>query len=184
MNSITIERLRRIKGPGGLGRFGLLALAVVTLLLGTLFTFGMRYWDRPVSREDAIREEAAYQSCRGTYHRGHLQEILVRFSDLEQQTIGSACATESLYDAVRALEPGTRVSLLLRPNTNMILEFRVGETVLLEFDRAVEALRRNVIGFMLLGILMYLCGIYLAIFYFVPESLRRKWSRAWRKRRR
>ena len=162
-----------------IGRVGRWALVAVVLLLGTAMTFGTRFWEKPISRERAIPAEATYQSCRGIYRRhGGLNEILVRFSDLEQQAIDSACATESLYNAVRALEPGTRVSLLLHPNSATILELRVGETVLLDFDRAAQALGREMSGFTVLGVLAYLGALGLAI----PEALRRKWNWAFRKK--
>ena len=167
---------------GYIGRIANLALVIVCLFFGTALIIGEHYWKKPISREEAIAAEAAYQSCEKRYgHYMVLQALQVRFSDLEQQYIDRAAATEALCDAVRALEPGTRLSLLLHPNSATILELRVGETVLLDFDRARSALRREVRDAAAVGVVMYLCGLYLAVCFFVPEDQRRKWSWRWRK---
>ena len=132
---------------------------VVCLFIGTVMTFGMHYWEKTIPREEAIPVEAVYQSCRATYSRSSIKEILVRFSDFDQQAIDSACATEELYDTIKDLVPGTKVSLLLHPNSATILDMRVGDQVFLDFDLVVEALRKEVIGFTVLGILLYLGAV-------------------------
>lgn len=131
----------------------------VCLFFGTVMTFGMHYWEKTIPREEAIPVEAVYQSCRATYSRSSIKEILVRFSDLDQQAIDSACATEELYDSIKDFVPGTKVSLLLHPNSATILDMRVGDQVFLDFDLVVEALRKEVIGFTVLGILLYLGAV-------------------------
>ena len=149
-------------------------IVLACLLLGTVMTFGMRYWEKDISREETVATEATYQSCKRTYNRGGLKEILVQFSDLEQQAMDSAYASESLYEAINALEPGTKVSLLLHPNSETILEFRVGDTVILDFEHSAEALRREVVGFLVLGILLYLIGLGFAVGLLLPKNARKR----------
>ena len=166
-----LERKNRIWGRGLV--FGGWVLVFVCLWIGTTMTFGMHYWEKDVSREEAVATEATYQSCRKSYRRSTLI-ILVRFSDLEQQDIDGSCASESLYQQINALAPGTRVSLLLHPNSATILEFRVGDTILLDFDSTVKALRREVTGFTVLGVFVYLCAFGIGAGLLAPSGVGRK----------
>ena len=147
---------------------------LLCLWLGGVMTIGMRYWEKPISRDEAISAEASYESCRASYGRSSLSEVQVRFSDLEQKNLDSAYLTQSMYKAVQALEPGTRVSLLLHPNSNIILDFRVGDRVILNFDRAVEGLRREVLGFTILGAFLLLFGFGLSAAMLMSEQTKHK----------
>lgn len=149
-------------------------LVLVCILIGTVMIFGIHQWEKDISRTEAVAEEATYQSCRRTYNRSNLKEILVQFSDLEQQAMDSAYASESLFEAINALEPGTKVSLLLHPNSATILEFRVGDTVILDFEHAAEALRSEVVGFTVLGILLYMIGLGFAVGLLLPKNARKR----------
>ena len=92
-------------------------LVFVVFWIGTMMILAESYWDKPVSREKTFAVHATYQSCRmGSGGRSGVPgEVLVRFSDLKQQSIKSS-PVEELYNAVNTLEPGTKVSLLLHPN--------------------------------------------------------------------
>ena len=145
-------------------------LVLVCFFLGTVMTFGMHHWEKDISRAESVPAEATYQSCKEKYGRSSLAEILLQFSDLEQQAMDSAYASEALFEAINALKPGTKVFLLLHPNSAIILEFRVGDTVILDFEHAAEALRREVAGFTVLGILLYLIGLGFAVALILPKS--------------
>ena len=159
-------------------RGALWILVLLNLWIATVMCFGMQNSKKTVSREDAVSAEASYEACQRLEDRRgkKLSELLLRFSDLEEQRMDSAYISEELYESVHALAPGTRVSLLLHPNSPIILEFRVGERVILEFDRAMEALRRERIGFTLLGIIVYLNAVYLICFLWKKEA-RLPWKR-------
>ena len=166
-----LERKDRIWGRGLV--FGGWVLVFACLWTGTVMTFGMHYWEKDISREEAVAAEATYQSCRKSYARSSLI-ILVRFSDLEQQDVDGSCASEALYQQIKSLEPGTRVSLLLHPNSATILEFRVGDTILLDFDSTIKALRREVTGFTVLGVFVYLCAFGICAGLLAPSGVGRK----------
>lgn len=42
----------------------LIAVILICLWMGTVFTFGLGYFHASISREQAIEMEAVYQSCR------------------------------------------------------------------------------------------------------------------------
>lgn len=76
------------------------------VLTGAVLTVGMRHRERPVTRADAIPVSAAFSSCRETFHRGRIREIIVRFSDHEQLTINVICLSDKVIDQATALIPG------------------------------------------------------------------------------
>lgn len=168
------DAIRRLERWERVGRVLEWLFVLFCLWIGGVMTIGMRYWEKPISREEAIPAEAGYESCRASYGRSSLSEVQVRFSDLEQKYLDSAYVTEPMYEAVQALEPGTPVSLLLHPNSNLILDFRVGDQVILDFDRAVEGLRREVLGFTILGSFLLLFSLGLGAALLIPKKFRRK----------
>lgn len=169
--------LRRLERKDRIWRRGLVfggwVLLFVCLWIGTVMTFGTHYWKKDISREEAVATEATYQSCRKRYSSTPV-EILIRFSDLEQQDINGSCASDALYQQIKSLEPGTRVSLLQHPNSATILEFRVGDTILLDFDSTVKALRREVTGFTVLGVFVYLCAFGIGAGLLAPSGVGQK----------
>lgn len=133
---------------------------VVGLLLGTVFTFGMNYWNAPVTREEAVPVTAVYDYCIGSFEVG--EQIILRFEDHEQLTIDGCCSTKALREQIKALEPGDEISALVHPNADTILELTVGGEVLMEFDASVEELAGEKIGFRYLGVFLYAMAIFAA----------------------
>ena len=56
-------------------------LLIAGLIMGTVFTFGMQYWNAPISQEEAICTTAVYTSYTEQLERGHVKEMIVRFED-------------------------------------------------------------------------------------------------------
>lgn len=130
-------------------------LLIAGLFIGTVFTFGMRYWNAPVAREEAVAVTATFASSKESRDNGDVKEILLRFEDHDQLHIDGSCITEALRSRVSAITPGTTLSLLVHPNSSTILELRMGEDTLLEFEYAAEKLTREADMFMGLGIFLY-----------------------------
>ena len=146
-------------------------VVLVFLFIGSVMIFGVHYWEKPISREEAISATASYQSCQKHYSgRGSIE---VHFSDLDRQDIDGYYATNELYQTLKALAPGTQLSLLLHPNSANILEIRVGDELLLDFDHAVKFLREDVAVFTVLGILVY-WGAASCVLLLFPGKYRRK----------
>lgn len=131
-------------------------LVIAGLILGTVFCVGMHYWEASVTKDEAIRVRAVYSSFQGSFRRGHLREILIRFQDHEQLSIVGVCLNSEVVQKVEALQPGTVLELYVHPNSSTILEMSAQGDVILTFDETVEKLSAEVSGFMVLGIFMYL----------------------------
>ena len=125
-------------------------LLIAGLLMGTIFTFGMQYWNAPIAERDAITDTAIFASY--DIRRG-------RFEDRDQLYIDGICASSTLINPLEAIHPGDEVMLTIHPNSNTIFELQYGNKLLLEFDQTTKKLTNEATGFTGLGILCYLAAI-------------------------
>lgn len=142
-------------------------LLIAGLLMGTVFTFGVQHWNRPVTREEAVSVTAVYASFGEQKNRGHVTEIILRFDDHDQLYIDGSCINEDLRNRIHALTPGTELSLLVHPNSSTILELKAGNAVLLDFTRASERLAGEAKSFLWMGLVLYTlaaCGLARLLF--------------------
>ena len=131
-------------------------MLIAGLIMGSVFTFGMKYWNAPITQNEAHRATAIFSSAKETMRRGHVQEIIIRFDDHEQLCIDGVCIDNELCDSVKEITPGTVIEMMVHPNSNTILEMEVGTTRLLEFHDSVQKLTSEASGFLYLGIFCYI----------------------------
>lgn len=135
-------------------------LLIAGLFLGTVFTFGMQYWNAPVARGDAIHATVVFSSYTESRSDGHVKEIIVRVEDHEQLYIDGSCINEQVRNGLDTIAPGMKVDLLIHPNSNTILDFRMGNSVVLEFEDTSEKLTSEATGFWGLGLFLYILAAY------------------------
>lgn len=140
-------------------------LLVVGVVLGTVFTFGMRYWEASVTRDEAIYVEAEYASYEILYgrHRSTVSEVKLFFNDREPLFIDGACCNQGVFDKLEAAESGAVFKMYLHPNSNTLLEIQNNDVIILQFENAVDALMSEISAFLILGILMYLIAVFALI---------------------
>ena len=135
-------------------------LLIAGVFMGTVFTFGMQYWNAPVTQEDTIHTTAVFSSYAADRREGHVKEIIVRFEDHEQLCIDGSCINEQVWDGLDTIAPGMEVELMIHPNSNTILDFRMGNSVVLEFENTSEILASEATGFFGLGLFLYILAAY------------------------
>ena len=134
-------------------------LLIVGLFVGTIFTFGMQFWNAPIAEQDAITDTAIFDSDEIRHGRsGSTKEIIVRFEDRDQLYIDGVCVTDALINQLKAIQQDDEVMLTIHPNSNTILELQYGNLTLLEFDQTTKKLTNEATGFTGLGILCYLAA--------------------------
>ncbi len=146
-------------------------LLLAGLFLGTIFTFGMRYWHAPVSREDCTQVNTEFVSFRERTRRGSIQLIYIDCANGQRYELDGACISQPVLEGVENLQPQEPITLLIHPNSDTILEFSGESGTLMAFDDAAQRLARDTMLFTVLGILMYaaaLGGLY---------NLIRQWKR-------
>ena len=135
-------------------------LLIIGLFMGTIFTFGMQFWNSSIDEEDAIMDTAIFASYDVRHGKsGSTKEIIVRFEDREQLYIDGVCVTDALINQLKAVKHGDELMLTIHPNSNTILELQYGNKLLLEFDQTTKKLMNEATGFTGLGILCYLAAI-------------------------
>lgn len=152
-------------------------LLLAGLFLGTIFTFGMRYWHAPVSREDCTQVNTEFVSYRERTRRGSIQLIYIDCANGQRYELDGACISQPVLEGVENLQPQEPITLLIHPNSDTILEFSSESGTLMAFDNAAQRVAGDTLLFMVLGILMYaaaLGGLYNLIRQWKCQRSRKK----------
>lgn len=145
----------------GMSKGDSFVLLMIGLIMGTIFTFGMQYWNAPVEKSDTSEITAKYLSHKKHYGGNQNPKVIyVYFENLEVMTIDGECINEKLMINLDAIESETEMVLRLHPNANTILDMRTKDIIILEFDETVNKLVDESKGFMWLGVVCYLFGLF------------------------
>lgn len=142
-------------------------LLIAGLIMGTVFTIGMKYWNTPVTQEEAIHITAIYESYETQRQRGRVKEIIVRFEDHDQLYIDGVCINDQLLNNIDNFAPGIELFMIVHPNSHIIMELHADNQVLLNFQNTAEKLTGETTGFMGLGLFCYVlsvCGLIKLVF--------------------
>ena len=139
--------------------------------MGTVFTFGMQYWNAEVTREECKVVETEfkhYEKMMEAEIPRDMREIFIYCADGERYSIDVVSLNYKLLDDLAELSEGEKITLLIHPNSDTIVEFATGRGYLLTFEDTVSKLENEATGFFFLGIFMYLmalAGLYNIIIY-------------------
>ena len=158
---------------GPLTRSKAIAFLLLTLLLGSVFLWDALLSLTPVSQEEAISAEAEFSGYSERKKRNSDGEIRLDFTDHDCLFIDSSCVDQELREQLFLLPAGTSMQLLLHPRSKDVLSLYAGETEILNFDEAQRHLINNAKGFVILGILLYCCTVYFALWLIVKSKKRR-----------
>ena len=139
-------------------------LLIAGLFMGTVFTFGMQYWNAEVSREECVQVDTQildYKIKKMT-SRGSVSEVIqIECANGEWYDLDSVSTNAALKNALAALSDDEDVTLLIHPNSSrMVVGISTANDIVLDFDETIEKLGKEATGFMYIGIFMYFCGIY------------------------
>lgn len=149
------KKRKRIKTKDPLPLSVAVLFLVVGLLMGSIFIFGQSaHWLKPVSREEAVEVSATFRSYRiRSVGRGS-HEVDLTFFDRDTLVIDTYMG-EDMLDAVRSLEEGTMLQMLVHPYTDSVLEMRAGDDIILSFADSHGVLLFNSVGFAIFGAACY-----------------------------
>lgn len=136
-------------------KFEAIVLLVLGLIMGTVFTFGVQYWNAPITQDKAQRVTATFSSAIERSGRGYVKEIIVRFEDHKQLYIDGSCVDDALCYEISKITSGTVLKMMMHPNSNVILDMEIGKTKILNFHDSVQQLSSEGLGFMVLGVFCY-----------------------------
>lgn len=141
----------------------LIPILIVGLFLGTVFIFGMNYWESPIKRSDAISISATFRSYQASWLDTSTSDITVYFLDMEQMTIDGACVSDELLNQLDRIESGTLLQVVKHPNSDTILELVKDGEVILDFDVTQKKLSGEVMAFSIMGAVFYIFSFFAAV---------------------
>ncbi len=162
------------KKPISLG--SAIVLLVVGILLGSVFTFGMQYWNTETTRESCTLVETqfvSYKEIRRLQRISIIREIAIDCANKERYFIDGAAVTSELRGALAALPKQENISILIHPNSNNIVEFSTEDGNILVFDETIGKLGEEATAFLFLGFLMYFCSL-VGLYYIILHLVLRK----------
>mgnify|MGYP003297617298 CR=1 FL=1 len=146
-------------------------MLLIGILLGSVFTFGMQYWNAKTTRESCAVVKTQFLSYDEIWHAKptiNIVEIAVDCADGNRYFIDGVSINDELRENLSLLSENESITLLIHPNSNTIVEFSTDKGVILNFEEAMDKLSKEETGFLFLGIFMYLCaavGLYYTVLH-------------------
>lgn len=153
MNSLINKIKYEFREP--IPKFGAIILIVVGLIMGTVFIFGMYYWEGSVPKSEAIFVKATYAFYTEEYMGRGSSYFELYFEDHKRLYIRTVCCSDEVSQYVYSLKPGTILNLYIHPRSNAILELIDNGNVIIEYDEAIKKLSSNVKAFRVFGLILY-----------------------------
>ena len=153
MNSLINKIKYEFREP--IPKFGAIILIVGGLIMGTVFIFGMHYWEGSVPKSEAIFVKATYASYTEEYMRRGSSYFELYFEDYERLDIRHVCCSDEVSQYVYSLKPGTILNLYIHPRSNTILELIDNGNVIIEYDETIKKLSSEVKAFRVFGLILY-----------------------------
>ena len=163
--------MKRDPMPLGLAIF----LLIAGLFLGSIFTFGMQYWNSEVTREDCTlidTQFVSYKEIRQPKRPMEIKEIAVDCVNNERYFIDGVSINSDLRNSLSELSKHQKIYILIHPNSNTIVEFSTENGTILTFNETIHKLGREATGFLFLGLFMYFCslvGLYYTAFHIIKK---------------
>ena len=163
--------MKRDPMPLGLAIF----LLIAGLFLGSVFTFGMQYWNSEVTREDCTlidTQFVSYKEIRQPKSPMEIKEIAVDCVNNERYFIDGVSINSDLRNSLSELSMHQKICILIHPNSNTIVEFSTENGTILTFNETIHKLGGEATGFLFLGLFMYFCslvGLYYTAFHIIKK---------------
>lgn len=157
-----------------------IGLLVIGILLGSVFSFGMQYWNAEVTRESCTFIETrflSYDEIRQPKRPMEIKEIAIECTNGERYFIDGASINTELRNDLSTLSAQERITLLIHPNSNTIVELSNERGNLLMFEDTINKLDGEATGFLFLGIFMYFCslvGLYYTVSHIICKRKAKK----------
>ena len=164
--------MKRDPMPIGLAMF----LLITGLLLGSVFTLGMQYWNAEVTRDECTVVDTAFLSYKEIHQfkrPWRIKEIAVDCANGERYFIDGVSINSYLRDSLSELSDQQKIRLLIHPNSNTIVEFSTDSGKILTFDETIGKLGEETTGFLFLGVFMYFCSL-VGLYYVTLHILKKR----------
>ena len=130
---------------------------IAGLLIGTVFCFGMPYWQGGIDKKDTLTATGVFDGYKVWYTKHmNISVITLQFHDRDTLDIDSSCIDDNLVENLKKIKPGTRVDMLLHPRGNYVMQLSTDEMEILSFETSRKYLVGETTAFVCLGAFLYL----------------------------
>ncbi len=138
---------------------GTIIFGVITVLFGLLFGFVLTGNTEPVSRNDALVYEGEFEK----YREGKNSSTIC-FVDGSEQELYPHTLKEEVVERLESLPQGTKLYLLINPNTYYVAELRTENEEILNFEATQKEIDDYQIGYTIIGIVVACGGVFLIVY--------------------
>ena len=152
-----------------------LVFALLAIALGLVFILTQD--SEPVGREEAEAYTGVFES-----YRTSKNYCGIHFSDGTVFEVYPHTETQEFHDCMKSLPAGTRLYLLINPNSGFVAEIRTDAEELLNFEESQRAIDEYDDFYVWLGVFVCACGVFL-IWYALLSARNKKKERMRRKKK-
>ncbi len=132
-----------------------IAFAILAIIFGCVFAY-TSFDSKPVSRSEAIAYSGAFEE-----YEVSRDYRTICFEDGTTHDVYPHTETQAFQDKMLSLEKGTKLYLLVNPNTWWVAELRTETEELLNFEQSQKDIHNYEKGYIAIGIFVVAGGIFL-----------------------
>ena len=147
---------------------GTIIVGILAIVFGAFFALTTCVND-PIPRSEAMTHSGEFQK----YEGGENYRTIV-FTDGSSYDVYPHTETQEFADAMKSLKKGTKLDILVNPNSDYVVEVRAGSLELLNFEESQAAIDAYDNGYIIIGVVVCFCGIFLIIYGFLLSKHKEK----------
>ena len=149
-----------------------IVLLITGIFLGSIFSFGMQYWNKDVTQEKCIKIQTQFVGYKEVWRKGNIQEIAIDCTNGDRYFIDGESINLELKEYITKIATNENITLFIHPNSDTIMEFSTNLGTILTFSETVDKLSKEATGFLFLGFFMYFCslvGLYFVVWHIIKK---------------
>lgn len=175
MNKLPEIRKFDSKSKNVAPRIGRNALYV---FFAAVFAFLFGIWmivsqldNKPIARTDAISYSGAFDRLES----GH-NYCGMYFQDQSYYSLFAHTQKTDFLNTIREIPKGTTLHILVNPNNGYVVEIVMGSDKLMDFEESQKDIQYYGYGYIALGAVACICGVFLVWFYFMEKQAKQRES--------
>lgn len=153
-----------------------LFMAIVVILLGFFFIFSQSE-NTPIPRSEAVSYSGEFEE-----YEVWSNYRTIYFKDGSSYEVYPHTETQEFQDMMKSLEKGTKLYILVNPNNDIVVEIRTDTKELLNFEASQKEIDSYDNGYIVLGIVACVSGVFL-IWYVIASSCYKRKEKARQKKK-
>lgn len=147
---------------------GATIVGIIAIICGAFFALTTCVND-PIPHSEAVAYSGVFQE----YEVWDNSRTII-FADGSSYEVYPHTETGEFADAMGSLQKGTRLDLLVNPNSGYVVEIKAGARELLNFEESQAAIDAYDNGYIGIGVFVCFAGVFLIVYGFVSSDHKKK----------